>query len=128
MRVAVTYKEGNVFQHFGSSEHFKLYDVEENAITKEAILDTDGNGHGALADLLKDHQVDTVICGGIGEGAKQTLSNAEIRLFGGVTGKADEAVNALINGRLQYDLNVTCRHHEGDQDNHSCAAHREETH
>ena len=92
MRVAVTYENGNIFQHFGHTEQFKFYDIEDKKIVGEQVADTMGSGHGALAGFLLDHQVDALICGGIGGGAQVALAEAGIRLYGGVQGKADDAV------------------------------------
>ena len=103
MRVAVTYENGMIFQHFGHTEQFKFYDIEGNEIVKEQTADTMGSGHGALAGFLKEHNVDTLICGGIGGGAQMALADAGIRLYGGVSGSADEAVKALLAGGLEYD-------------------------
>ena len=70
MKIAVTYENGTIFQHFGHTEQFKLYEVEDGNIWKEEVVDTNGSGHGALAGFLEGHQVDTLICGGIGGGAR----------------------------------------------------------
>ena len=35
MKIAVTYENGNVFQHFGHTRQFKLYEVENGAIRSE---------------------------------------------------------------------------------------------
>ena len=89
MRIAVTYENGQIFQHFGHTKQMKVYDVEEGRITREQIADTAGGGHGALAGFLSGLGVDTLICGGIGGGAQEALAQAGIRLLGGVTGEAD---------------------------------------
>ncbi len=130
MRVAVTYENGEVYQHFGHTEQFKLYDVEDGKITKEQVVDTNGSGHGALAGFLKDMQVDTLICGGIGAGAQDALAEAGIRLYGGVSGNADEAVKALAAGTLSYNPNVQCGHHGNHEhgEGHSCGHGHEHGH
>lgn len=120
MRVAVTYENGQIFQHFGHTAAFKVYDVEANAVTGASVVETAGSGHGALAGLLADLGVDTLICGGIGGGAQAALAEAGIRLYGGVSGDADEAVKALLEGNLGYDPDVRCSHHEQA---HSCGSH-----
>ena len=97
MKIAVTYQDGDIFQHFGHTEFFKIYDIENTDIVKTEIVSTNGSGHGALAQFLHEHSVDTLICGGIGGGAQLALSQAGIKLYGGVTGKADDAVNDLLN-------------------------------
>lgn len=111
MRIAVTFENGNVYQHFGHTEQFKIYDVENGQITKEQIADTNGSGHGALAGFLTELGADTLICGGIGMGAKNALAEAGIQLYGGVTGDADKAVKALIEGKLAYNPDIQCSHH-----------------
>ena len=89
MKIAVTYQDGDIFQHFGHTEFFKIYDIENTEIVKTEIVSTNGSGHGALAQFLHEHSVDTLICGGIGGGAQLALSQAGIKLYGGVTRKAD---------------------------------------
>jgi predicted Fe-Mo cluster-binding NifX family protein len=122
MRIAATYEEGYVFQHFGHTENFKIYDVQGDKIVSTEVVPTMGSGHGALAGFLKDNQVDVLVCGGIGGGAQQALSEAGIKLFGGVSGNADEAVNALIQGNLSFDPNVHCDHHDHEE-GHFCGEH-----
>ena len=123
MKIAVTYENGQVFQHFGHTAQFKLYDVENGTVASSQVVDTNGSGHGALAGFLKDRQVDALICGGIGGGAQNALAQAGIRLFGGVSGNADEAVNALLAGNLGYDPDVHCDHHDHHGEGHSCGDH-----
>lgn len=122
MRIAVTYEDGQVFQHFGHTERFKIYDVENGKVTVATTVNTNGSGHGALADILKKLQVDTLICGGIGGGAKTALAEAKIKLFGGVSGNADKAVEALLANNLAFDLNATCDHH-GEHHGDTCGEH-----
>ncbi|MGP1587347.1 MAG: DUF134 domain-containing protein [Treponemataceae bacterium] len=117
MKIAVTYENGQIFQHFGHTEKFKIFEVADDKILESKIVDTNGQGHGALAGFLKSFRVDTLICGGIGGGAKAALSEAGIKIFGGVTGDADTAVKNFIEGTLEYNPNVQCTHH-GHGENH----------
>lgn len=119
MKVAVTYDNGEVFQHFGHTENFKIYNIEDKKIIDSNVVNTMGSGHGALAGFLVENEVDTLICGGIGGGAQNALAEAGITLYGGVSGNADDAVKALIDGNLGYNPNVKCSHHE-----HSCGEHK----
>lgn len=124
MKIAVTYENGKIFQHFGHTEHFKIYEIEDNTVVKESILDANGSGHGALAGLLADNGVDTLICGGIGGGAQMALSDAGIRLYGGVQGNADDAVQSYLSGTLGYDPDMRCSHHDhGHGEGHTCGEH-----
>ncbi len=126
MRIAVTYENGEIFQHFGHTEQFKLYDVSDGKIVGERIVPTNGSGHGALAGLLKAAQVDALICGGIGMGAQNALAEAGIALYGGVTGSADAAAKALAEGVLRFDPDAKCDHHgHGHEhgEDHACGHH-----
>ena len=123
MKIAVTYKNGEIFQHFGHTEQFKVYDVQNSAIVKAEVIDTNGSGHGALAGLLSDLGVDILICGGIGGGAQMALIQAGIKLFGGVSGNADDAIAACIAGTLSYDPNAKCDHHDHHGQEHTCGDH-----
>lgn len=125
MRIAVTYENGTIFQHFGHTQQFKVYDVENGKIEKTQVIDTNGSGHGALAGVLSTIGADALICGGIGGGAQMALAEAGVKLYGGVSGNADEAVNALIAGNLAFDPDVHCEHHDhehGDEP-HACGEH-----
>lgn len=123
MKIAVTYENGEVFQHFGHTECFKVYEIENGQITASTIVSTNGSGHGALADVLKKINVDTLICGGIGGGARCALDEAGIKLYGGVSGSADEAVAALLSGHLNFDPNAMCNHHHGEHHDGVCGEH-----
>lgn len=126
MKLAVTYSNGNIFQHFGKTSQFKVYDIEDNKIVKSEVISTNGQGHGALAGILRRLKVDTLICGGIGGGAQNALASAGIALYGGVSGSADEAVDALLAGNLAYDPAVHCNHHghgHGHGEGHTCGNH-----
>ena len=127
MRIAVTYENGEVFQHFGHTEQFKLYDVAERKIVNEQVVNTDGFGHGALAGFLQAAKVDALICGGIGMGAQMALADAGIRLYAGVQGSADAAAKALAEDMLEYDPDARCdhhgHHHDGECGHQHCTEH-----
>ena len=106
MRIAVTYENGTVFQHFGHTQQFKVYDAADGKVTNVQVVSTQGSGHGALAGLLSSLGAEVLICGGIGTGAQAALAQAGIRLYGGVTGDADAAVNALLAGTLAFNPDV----------------------
>lgn len=122
MKIAVTYENGMVFGHFGHTAEFKIYEVVDGKIVNSEVVDTNGSGHGALAGFLMQRGVDTLICGGIGGGAINALGNAGIKVYGGVSGDADVAVNDFISGKLEYNPDVHCdHHHEGEE--HKCGHH-----
>lgn len=124
MKIAVTYENGQVFQHFGHTQQFKFYQVEDGRVLSAQIVDTNGSGHGALAGFLREQGVDTLLCGGIGGGAKTALAQAGIRLFGGVSGNADQAVEEFLTGKLRFDPNVRCSHH-GEHHDGDCGSHHD---
>ena len=124
MKIAVTYSNGEIFQHFGHTEQFKVYTVEGNKILSAEVIDTNGSGHGALASLLSQLDADVLICGGIGGGAQMALAQAGIQLYGGVTGDADKAVESFVAGNLAYDPDAKCDHHDHHHgEDHTCGEH-----
>lgn len=124
MRVAVTYENGNVFQHFGHTEQFKLFDIEDGKLVNTQVIDTNGTGHGALAGFLKAAGAETLICGGLGQGARNALAEAGIKVYAGAAGDADAAVKSLIEGSLPENEAVSCDHHgHGEHGHHEHGEH-----
>lgn len=123
MRIAATYENGEVFQHFGHTAQFKLFDTENGKILSTQVVDTQGSGHGALAEFLRANGVEALICGGIGGGAQSALAEAGIKFYAGVRGSADAAVLALLAGKLNAAQGATCDHHH--EDGHDCGSHGE---
>ena len=130
MKIAVTYETGLVFQPFGHSRQFKIYEDADGKILSGTVVAAGGSGHGALAGFLKALGVDALICGGIGGGARAALAEAGIDLYPGVVGLADQQAAALAEGRLMFDPNTVCAHHHeesghncGGHDGHSCSDH-----
>ena len=117
MRIAVTYDNGNVFQHFGRTEQFKIYEVENGKIVSAEIMGTNGIGHEALAELLAEHSIDALICGGMGQGAKDALAEAGIDVCAGAEGDTDAAVAAFLRGELE-NTGVNCDHHDHHGEGH----------
>ena len=108
MKIAVTYLKGNVFQHFGKTTEFKIYEVENNEVKKSYVISNNGITHCALIDYLKENNVDVLICGGLGYGAVSKLNELNIKLYAGVSGLADDAVKSLLDNTLNYDNSHTC--------------------
>lgn len=115
MKIAVTYNNGEIFEHFGHSEEFKVYEVEDKKVISSTLVKADGQGHGALASLLGNESVDVLICGGIGAGAAAALSEQGIEVCAGQSGNTDVAVEAFLNGQL-VDSGVNCDHHSHDEE------------
>lgn len=122
MKIAVTYDNGQIFQHFGKTQEFKVYEVEDGAVKSSQVIASNGAGHGALAGLLAGEKIDVLICGGIGGGAQSALNDAGIELYAGASGDVDAAVEAYLKGEL-VNAGVTCNHHGED---HVCGDHEEE--
>ncbi len=119
MKIAVTYDNGEVFQHFGHTESFKIYNVEDGKVVSSEVISSNGQGHEALANILADEDVDVLICGGIGGGAHQALTDNGIEICAGASGDADKAVEQFLNNELE-DTGINCDHH-GEE--HSCGDH-----
>ena len=120
MKIAATYENGNIFQHFGRTEQFKIYEVEDDKVVSSQVIGNDGLGHGVLAGLLADHAIDVLICGGLGAGAQNALAEAGVEVVAGASGSADEAVDAYLKGEL-ISTGANCDHHHGED--HACGDH-----
>ncbi len=125
MKIAVTYENGQVFQHFGHTEAFKVYECEDGQVKSSRVEGTGGSGHEALAVFLKRLGVEALICGGIGAGAKNALAAVGIALYAGVSGDADQAVADLLAGKLMFSADANCDHHDHHHDHGegSCGGH-----
>lgn len=125
MKIAVTYENGQIFQHFGHTKTFKVYNIADDKVVSSEVVDTNGSGHGALAGLLRILGVNTLICGGIGGGAQTALKQAGITLYGGVSGDADKAVEDYLAGTLMFNPDVRCSHHDNEHhgEGHTCGDH-----
>lgn len=121
MKIAVTYENGKVFQHFGKTERFKVYEVEEGKVISSEVISSNGEGHGALAGVLEGQGVDVLICGGLGGGAQAALAEAGIEVCSGAEGDADQAVEAYLKGEL-ISTGVNCDHHHEEEEGHSCGS------
>lgn len=114
MKIAVPYDAGTVFQHFGHTEYFKIYTIENGQILSSEVVTTNGEGHNALSSFLKRNAVSTLICGGIGGGAVAALKDAGIELYPGISGDADVAVQAFLEGTLPHAVNFACPSHHNE--------------
>lgn len=123
MKIVATYDNGNIFQHFGKTEFFKVYEVEDNKVVSSEVIGSNGTGHGALAGLLAEQGISVLICGGIGGGAQSALAEAGIELCSGAQGDADTAVEAYLKGEL-VSTGVNCDHHHHEE-GHSCGSHED---
>lgn len=118
MKLAVTYAGGDIFQHFGKTEEFKIYEIEDDKVVASTVIGNEGLGHESLAGLLAEQKVEKLICGGLGQGALDALNSAGIEVISGAEGDADAAVYAYLNGELE-SKGVNCDHHEHSEE-HSC--------
>ena len=123
MKIAVTYDNGNVFQHFGKTENFKVHEVEDDKVVSSEVIGSNGTGHGALAGLLAEQGINVLICGGIGEGAQTALTEAGIEMVAGAQGNTDDVVEAYLKGEL-VSTGANCDHHHHEE-GHSCGSHEE---
>ena len=127
MKIAVCQENGEVFQHFGHTPEFLVCEIEDGSVSASEIVSSGGIGHGALAGLLGENKIDLLICGGIGGGALAALAEAGVKVVGGVSGNAREAVDAFLAGTLTPRADFRCGHHDHG-DGHSCGDHHADGH
>jgi predicted Fe-Mo cluster-binding NifX family protein len=122
MKIAITCENNQVFQHFGHTPGFAVFEIEDGKVVSQKELSSGGTGHGALATLLAEAQIDLLICGGIGGGAINALGNAGIEVVGGAAGDVREVAEAFAAGTLQVREDFHCNHHHHGE-GHSCGSH-----
>lgn len=118
MKIAVTYEDGQIFQHFGHTEQFKIYEIESGKVVSSEVVGNEGKGHGELINVLRGYGVKALICGGIGGGAINGMQMAGIAVYPGNSGGADAAAEAYAAGTLDQSTKATCDHHGAD---HQCS-------
>lgn len=112
-RVAIPTANGNLSPHFGGSEYFTIFEIENNIIIKEEILPTPEHLTGSYPNFLAEQKVTDIIVGGVGGKAIQIFNQYRINVFAGANVKLPkELVVDLINGKLSLTGN-SCNH-EGD--------------
>lgn len=119
MKVAVCFEKGRVFQHFGHTEEFKIYDIKDDKVVDFYYVKTAGEGCSTLVPILKANNVNVLVCGGIGGGAHNHLTEAGIIVVPGVEGEVDDVIGELIQGTLKHGEGANCDHHDHDE-NHEC--------
>lgn len=124
MKIAITCENDTVFQHFGHTPEFAVFETVPGKVVSEKRLATGESGHGALATLLAEEKVELLICGGIGGGAVNALANAGIEVVGGAQGNVREVAEAFVNGSLQVRSDFHCSHHHDHGAGHDCGSHK----
>ena len=128
MIIALTSSNGEVFQHFGHTPEFTLYETKGDELLGPRVVPTGENGHGALAGILDALGVEVLICGGIGGGAQMALDEIGVKVVGGASGKVADVVTAFLKGELEVDPDFQCHHHDHDSGHkcgeHGCGEHR----
>ncbi len=128
MKFAVTCENNEVFQHFGHTPEFAVFETDGDKIVSETRLSCGTTGHGALAGLLSEGGIELLICGGIGGGAINALAQAGIQVVGGAEGPVRSVAEDYLTGKLVVREDYHCNHHHNGEHNchdsdHSCGHH-----
>lgn len=122
MKIAITYDKetGNVFQHFGKTQFFKIYQIQDGKIVSSEVIDNGGNGHHELPPYLKALGIETLILGNRGQGAIDAIAASGLKEMPGITGNADNAAELFAKGELKPNFTAKCSHHgEHNNDHHN---------
>ena len=112
-KVAVPTLNGMLSAHFGGSEYFTVYDVEDNKIVDTAILPVPEHTTGSYPNFLAAQEITEIIVGGIGGKAIAIFNNFGINVYLGANVKGTkDLVEELLAGELQLTGNAC--NHEGD--------------
>ena len=120
MKAAVTYENGQVYQHFGHCKLFKIYDIKNGEVKSSEVVDAPGSGHTSAVNFLIEQGVYALICGGIGAEAQNALLLAFIDVYSGCSGSCDDRINEFLGKTLEYSANPQCAGHDSLDGIHSC--------
>lgn len=125
--IAIPTEGDMVNAHFGRSQAFTIFAIEDGKVTGSEVLDTKGyeHQHSGIAQLLKTKKVEVVLCGGIGPGAIAGLENAGLEVLRGASGLAQAAAQVYADGTFIASTAV-CNHDHGHD--HSGHHHHEHSH
>ncbi len=93
--------EGNmVCPHFGHAPFFTLVDIVEGKVVSNNKLQSPGHSPGALPAWMKGHNVELVICGGMGPKAKDLFTQFGIGTITVEPAEIDKIIQDYIDGKL----------------------------
>ena len=111
MKIAVPMEHDEIYQHFGKTKAFRVYDVDKSGrIIGYQDVPTKGTEHGALPVFLHELDVSVVICGGLGMPMYNGLIGFDMQVYGGVSGDCNTAVQDYLDGNLDYDPQAAEKH------------------
>jgi len=111
MKIAIPIENEEVFQHFGHTSVFRIFDVMDDGSRTTEDVSVQVEGHDAVAAWLQEQKVQLVICGGIGDGAVSALRENGILLCSGASGNAEQCLEAFLRYAEQYESGATCPGH-----------------
>ncbi|MDD4169926.1 MAG: NifB/NifX family molybdenum-iron cluster-binding protein [Desulfotomaculaceae bacterium] len=116
MKIAMPYSQGRINEHFGISEEFVIFNVEDGNIAGKQIFSNSGlqHNHGGLANLFTTEGVEVIIAGGMGPPMVSALQAVGLQVITGASGDAEKAAFDYLNGQL-VTSSVGC--------NHGCSGH-----
>jgi predicted Fe-Mo cluster-binding NifX family protein len=111
MKIAIATEGTNVSGHFGKCENFTIVELENSEVKSKTEISTIGNQHGLLPSFLASHDVNLVIAGGMGEGARNNLISNNIEIISGISGSIDGVIDTYLGGNLK-STNTGCSGHD----------------
>jgi len=107
-------KEAQVFEHFGSSPFFTIYDTESGDVDIVNNANQE-HSHGMCQPMsqLKGKDIDAVVCGGMGMRAIQKLNEGGIKAYRAIPGTVENIAEQYVKGGLEeITIKDACTNHE----------------
>jgi len=98
--VAISTDGDEVAAHFGRCQAYTIVEIAEGAIRSREIIPNPGHEPGFLPRYLAQRGVTCIVAGGMGPRAQMLFDQQGIETIVGVSGSVEEAIAALLLGRL----------------------------
>lgn len=121
MKIAMPARDGQINEHFGTTQEFAIIELVNNEVKNLEIISNEGlqHNHGGIANMLKNENIEVIICGGIGGHMIQALQQMGLRVVNGASGSLKQTAEAFANGTLvTRPVSCSCsgghhHHHHG---------------
>ena len=97
---------GSIAPCFEAATKFLLIDTKGGKTVSQRKISCSGEGGFRRIRLIRLHDVNTLICSGLGSFYRDLLSNMHVELISNVSMKLDEAVAGYLGGLIKPDQNL----------------------
>ena len=104
VRIAVTTDGKNVSSYFGKTIKFTVFEILKGRTKGKLVIDVSASGdHDALTYILKNEDVEVLLCGEITEKMKVELECQGVEVIAGLRGNISSVLRVYMRERIKGD-------------------------